>query len=80
MVLVNAIYFKGTWLTQFKPEKTLPSNFHISKDQTVQTDMMNLETKIRVGHLDDLKLQVVELPYDVSAAFSRICLERPEFL
>jgi len=31
MVLVNAIYFKGTWEKKFKPDATHEADFFLSK-------------------------------------------------
>ena len=40
MALLNAVYFKGTWTTQFDPADTRPGDFHLAGGQTVQTPMM----------------------------------------
>ena len=40
LVLINALYFKGEWLVKFDKDKTRKGEFHISKTETVQTDMM----------------------------------------
>ena len=41
-VLLNAVYFKGNWQTQFNPEMTLTSQFQQEDGTEVQTEMMNL--------------------------------------
>ncbi|XP_069884715.1 plasminogen activator inhibitor 2 [Dipodomys merriami] len=68
MVLVNAIYFKGKWKTPF--EKKLPGlyPFRVSSTQSVPVQMMHLREKLNIGYIEDLKTQVLELPYtgDVS--------------
>ena len=40
LVLVNAIYFKGDWDVKFNKNKTKKRDFHVSKEKTVQADMM----------------------------------------
>jgi len=61
MVLTNAIYFKGDWLTQFKEKSTREMPFKISPDKTVQTPMMY--QKGNFGHYQDEDVQVLEMPY-----------------
>ena len=61
MVLTNAIYFKGDWLTQFKEKSTREMPFKISPDKTVQTPMMY--QKGNFGHYQDADVQVLEMPY-----------------
>jgi serpin B len=61
MVLTNAIYFKGDWLTQFKEKSTRDMPFKISPDKTVQTPMMY--QKGNFGHYQDADVQVLEMPY-----------------
>ena len=40
MVLVNAIHFKGDWDVKFDKSRTNKEEFHVSKDKTVEVDMM----------------------------------------
>lgn len=51
MVLVNAVYFKGTWLTQFKPKDTreLPFLTLYPSFAPVQVPMMFAERKMKYG-------------------------------
>ncbi|PIK40855.1 hypothetical protein BSL78_22285 [Apostichopus japonicus] len=49
LVLVNAIYFKGNWLSQFDPESTSLQPFHASSSESIP--------------IKDLKCQVLSLPY-----------------
>ncbi len=60
MYLVNAIYFKGTWTTQFKPDATKPTAFDGSAG-TRTIDMMRRTGTMR--YHEDSRMQVVDLPY-----------------
>jgi serine protease inhibitor len=61
LVLVNAIYFKGNWKTQFNAEKTKTLPFHVSAEKTVQVPTMAQKKKFRFAEAGTL--QVLELPY-----------------
>ena len=61
LVLVNAIYFNGNWESQFRPDRTEETPFHISPDKTVQAPLMQQTHRFRYGEMKDL--QVLELPY-----------------
>jgi serpin B len=61
MVLVNAIYFKGSWLTAFPKDATRREPFHVTADKSVDAEMMHL-TK-RFGYRETAEAQVLELPY-----------------
>jgi len=62
LVLTNAIYFKGTWASQFKPLFTKDAPFNVSKTVKVQTPMMH-----QTGHFRFIKedgVEAIELPYE----------------
>lgn len=69
LVLVNAIYFKGKWASQFKKNKTTDQPFFVSPNEKVQAKLMNQTA--RFGYTETDKLQLLELRYaggDVSMA------------
>ena len=62
MVINNAIYFKGTWLTQFLPEDTKESDFWLSETNNVQTNFMNMQDYFNYTKSDGA--QVLKMPYE----------------
>lgn len=76
LVLVNAIYSKGLWATEFKSEKTRPGDFFVSPGKAVTTPMMYASNMpIRYAYADDV--QVAELPYRGDRASFVILLPSP---
>lgn len=61
LVLTNAVYFKGTWLAQFDPERTTDAPFYPEPERPVTVSMMHHKGRFAYGELDDLK--VLEIPY-----------------
>ena len=61
LVLVNAIYFKGKWLTQFKASDTHPAPFKTAPDQSVEAPFMHQIANFGYAEADGLRL--LELPY-----------------
>lgn len=47
MFLMNALYFKGDWKTQFKADKTVDMPFKLVSGTTKSVKMMRLETNMR---------------------------------
>ncbi|XP_049571382.1 leukocyte elastase inhibitor-like isoform X2 [Orcinus orca] len=64
LVLVNAIYFKGNWQEKFMMEATKDAAFRLNKKDTKLVKMMYQKKRFRLGHIKDLKCQVLELPYE----------------
>lgn len=73
LVLINAIYFKGTWKNQFPREDTTKMDFYTSATDTVPVDMMRLETEMMYGEIHDLDAKVVSLPYKVKLTKNDNC-------
>ena len=61
LVLNNAIYFKGTWVTQFDPEDTRPHDFDTGNG-TVSADLMRVSGQF--GYADTGQEQVLRMPYE----------------
>jgi serine protease inhibitor len=61
LVLVNAIYFKGDWASQFEQSLTNDAPFWVTPGEQVQVPMMGKTYEYRYG--EDDGLQVLELPY-----------------
>lgn len=61
LVLTNAVYFKGRWLTPFKEESTWDRPFQLASGEKVHVKSMY--TKMAVGYLENDRLQAVRLPY-----------------
>jgi serpin B len=61
LVLTNAIYFKGHWVTQFDPKRTLVQPFHMGKGKDVKAPLMFQEGNF--GYFDGDDFQLLEMPY-----------------
>ena len=61
LVLVNAIYFLGSWLEAFSPEETHLAPFHLSPSETKDVPMMNQTDVYQIALQNGLA--ALELPY-----------------
>jgi serpin B len=62
LMLVNAIYFKGNWASQFKEADTRPAPFTLADGSTVEVPMMSQTADFRLARTE--KLLALELPYE----------------
>lgn len=61
LVLINAIYFYGSWDKKFDETQTKPMEFYIEKDKVVKASFMFANDKF--NYLENEKLQILEIPY-----------------
>ncbi len=61
LVLTNAIYFKGKWESQFKPNQTKDAPFYLADGAQTNTPLMYQLGKFNYAETDEW--QVLELPY-----------------
>ncbi len=69
MYLINAIYFKGEWTTQFVPELTRSHGFNLADGGRVDVPMMQYPHSARVGYFRGAGVEAVDLSYG-DGAFS----------
>jgi len=63
MALVNAAYFKGQWMSQFKSASTRSNNFFMKNNQVGAVNMMFQKGRYRLGVSEELQARVLEIPY-----------------
>jgi serine protease inhibitor len=61
MLLINAIYFKGTWTTEFDKSKTQQQDFFLSDGGSVTVDMMS--TSGNFSYYSGDTCEIARLPY-----------------
>ncbi len=61
LVLTNAIYFKGSWISSFDKAQTEDGEFHLSAADSVKTPLMHRTGSYR--YYDGGTFQEIELPY-----------------
>ncbi|KAG5269017.1 hypothetical protein AALO_G00197360 [Alosa alosa] len=84
LTLVNAVYFRGSWKNQFRPENTRTFSFSKDDGSEVQTLMMYQQGDFYYGEFSDGSTeaggvyQVLEMPYEGEDMGMMIVLPRQE--
>nr|AAC47336.1 serpin 1 [Manduca sexta] len=73
-VLVNAIYFKGSWKDKFVKERTMDRDFHVSKDKTIKVPTMIGKKDVRYADVPELDAKMIEMSYEGDQASMIIIL------
>ncbi|GBP43728.1 Alaserpin [Eumeta japonica] len=64
LILVNAIYFKGSWKNKFHKEATLDRDFHKSAGKTIKIPTMTKINNLKYGESNALDAKLLEIPYE----------------
>uniref|UniRef100_A0A7M4FW04 Serpin family I member 1 n=1 Tax=Crocodylus porosus TaxID=8502 RepID=A0A7M4FW04_CROPO len=84
LALINAVYFKGNWKSQFRPENTRTFSFTKDDESEVQIPMMYQQGEFYYGEFSDGSneaggiYQVLEIPYEGDEISMMIILSRQE--
>ncbi len=74
MVLINAVYFKSMWQTEFLASSTKEENFLAPTGDSVVCKMMH--NVIKTHYYEDELAQVVEIPYENNKASLMVILPK----
>ncbi|KAH9375896.1 hypothetical protein HPB48_012536 [Haemaphysalis longicornis] len=76
MVVLNAVYFKGLWVTEFNKSETKRLPFYNDGRQATQVDTMTGQFRASYGRFDDLGCDILDLPYKIADYSMTILLPR----
>jgi len=62
LVLTNAVYFKGTWVTEFDKNQTKESDFFVNPNEVKKVPMMYIK-KGNFKYTENEVMQMLEMPY-----------------
>ncbi|KAF6121655.1 serpin family I member 1 [Phyllostomus discolor] len=84
LALISAVYFKGNWKSQFRPENTRTFSFTKDDESEVQIPMMYQQGEFYYGEFSDGSneaggiYQVLEIPYEGDEISMMLVLSRQE--
>jgi serpin B len=76
LLLINAIYFKGTWQEQFDKNSTSDQDFHLEDGGTLTVKMMHQDGNY--SYMEEAGFQAVRLPYGNGRLAMYVFLPSPE--
>lgn len=74
LALINAIYFKGNWKSQFRPENTRTFSFTKDDESEVQIPMMYQQGEFYYGELDLQQFRAAKSSLNGFVAVISICI------
>ncbi|XP_025853353.2 serpin B12 [Vulpes vulpes] len=67
LVLVNAVYFKAKWEKYFDSKNTVDAPFSLNENEKKTVKMMHQKDLFRIGFIEELKAQILEMRYTKGA-------------
>ncbi|KAL3076038.1 hypothetical protein niasHT_032635 [Heterodera trifolii] len=77
LVLINALYFKGTWADKFDSKFTEKAKFHMDKKNFKELEMMHLEAYFI--YYKNAELKLLGMPYKGGKEFMFVLLPEERF-
>lgn len=65
-LVLNTIFFKGTWQHQFAPNNTKSRLFYMSAEDKKETAFMNIKNKFFYTESIKFNAKILRMPYMVS--------------
>ena len=78
MVLLNALYFKGTWKIEFDERNTTKQIFYNYNKQSNSKKVDKMKVKEKFNYYEDREAQIIELPYKSDGMSAIIILPNEE--
>lgn len=66
LLLLNAIYFKGSWAVPFTKELTTDGAFHLNSKNTVNVPLMTNFNDFETSTIKSPNARIIKLPYLVN--------------
>ena len=74
MLLLNAIYYKGIWETEFDVRNTKKGIFYNFNDKSIKANVELMSIESEFLYYEDNTVQIIELPYEKDSMSSYIIL------
>jgi serpin B len=63
LIITNALYFKGTWVTQFPKDRTKVDRFVLPTGKSIDVQMMQTQQAEAYNYAEYSRMQFLEMPY-----------------